>query len=302
MTIRAITEDLQEKGIVVIGSTAIDKIIRGNFSRFKIGGVTTYSGITYSRHGIVTKVVTNIANRDRQIIQRLQAEKIVVCNGQTPHTTHFINDVSDDQRRQKIPQRAAWIRRGQVSEHIKDVAVVHLGPLHASDIDIRAIKLLNSFKHLIILDAQGLTRSVRNTSVCPSASKQLPAFLGASQVVKANAQECESIIDFFRSDLLELMHQFNINEFIVTSGHRGGLVQTIDGAEITYPAHRIKSKKDPTGAGDVFLAAYVIDRFIKRRTVADACKYAAKIAARQIEGNHIKPEALCLEDHKKHPI
>jgi sugar/nucleoside kinase (ribokinase family) len=302
MTIRAITDDLYEKGIVVIGSTAIDKIIHGNLSRFKIGGATTYSGITYRRHGIATKVVTNIANRDRQMIRRLQAEKIVVCNGQTPQTTHFINYVTDDQRRQKIPQRAAWIRRSQLIEPIKNAAVVHLGPLHASDIDIRAIKLLNRFKHLIILDVQGLTRSVRNNSVYPSASKQLPAFLGVSQVVKANAQEYESIIDFFRLDLLELMQQFNINEFIVTCGHRGGFVQPIDGEEITFPAYRIKSKKDPTGAGDVFLAAYVIGRFIKRRKVADACKYAAKIAARQIEGNHIKPDDLCLTDHKKQPI
>lgn len=302
MTVRAITEDLYEKSIVVIGSTAIDKIIHGNLSRFKIGGVTTYSGITYSRHGIVTKVVTNIANRDRQIIRRLQAEKIVVCNGETPQTTHFINYVIDDQRRQKIPQRAALIRRSQVIEHIKDAAIVHLGPLHASDIDTRALKLLNRFKHLIILDAQGLTRSVRNKSVYPSASKQLPEFLRVSQVVKVNAQEYESIIDFFHLDLLELMRQFNINEFIVTSGHRGGRVQTIDGEEITYPAYRIKSKQDPTGAGDVFLAAYVIGRFKKHRTVAEACKYAAKIAARQIEGNHIKPDDLCLTDHKKQPV
>jgi hypothetical protein len=41
-----------EKGIAVIGSTTIDNIVHRNFSRFKIGGVTTYSGITYSRHGI----------------------------------------------------------------------------------------------------------------------------------------------------------------------------------------------------------------------------------------------------------
>lgn len=289
-----------ENRIAVIGSTTIDKIIHHDLSRFKIGGVTTYAGMTYSRHGIATKVVTNVASRDSEIIRRLQAEQIVVCNGQTPRTTYFINYMNDDNRRQKVPQRAALISRSQIIENIKDEGMVHLGPLHASDIDIQAIKSFNSFKLFIILDAQGLVRSVKNKSVYPLVSKQLSAFFGISQVVKANAQEHESIIDFFQMDLLELLRQFEINEFIVTAGHRGGFVQTIDGEEIPYPAYRVKSEQDPTGAGDVFFAAYVIKRFLNRRPVADACRYAAKLAARQIEGNYIKPEDLCLADHKEH--
>jgi hypothetical protein len=80
-----------EKGIAVIGSTTIDNIVHRNFSRFKIGGVTTYSGITYSRHDIKTWVLTNVANRDREIIKRLKQESIFVCNGQTETTTYFRN-------------------------------------------------------------------------------------------------------------------------------------------------------------------------------------------------------------------
>ena len=289
-----------ENRIAVIGSTTIDKIIHHDLSRYKVGGVTTYAGMTYSRHGIATKVVTNVASRDNEIIRRLQAERIVVCNGQTPRTTYFINYMNDDNRRQKVPQRAALISRSQIIENIKDEGMVHLGPLHASDIDIQAIKLFNSFKLFIILDAQGLVRSVKNKSVYPLASKQLSTFFGISQVVKANAQEYESIIDFFQMDLLELLRQFKINEFIVTAGHRGGFVQTIDGEEIPYPAYRVKSEQDPTGAGDVFFAAYVIKRFLNRRPVAAACRYAAKLAARQIEGNYIKPEDLCLANRKEH--
>ena len=202
-----------EKGIAVIGSTTIDEIIHRNFSRFKIGGVTTYSGITYSRHGIKTCVLTNVANRDREIIKRLKQESIVVC---------------------------------------------------------------------------------------PAVSEHLPAAIRVSHIVKANRQEYESLIDFFRTDLTELMRQFKINEFVVTSGHKGGFVQTITGEEIPYPAASVKSNGDPTGAGDIFLAAYVIDRFYHRRSIRDACQYAAKLAARQIGGNYIQPDDLSLEDWKKH--
>jgi len=166
--------------------------------------------------------------------------------------------------------------------------------LHASDIDNQAINLLTNFKLSIILDAQGLCRSVKKKSVYLSVSKHLPAFFGISQIVKANEQEYESIIDFFQTDLLGLQRHFKINEFVVTAGHRGGFVQTITGEKIPYSAAGINSREDPTGAGDVFLAAYVIGRHLNHRSIADSCKYAAKLAAQQIEGNYIKPDDLHL--------
>ncbi len=293
---------MREKGIAVIGSTTIDKIIHQNLSRFKIGGVTAYSGITYSRHGIRTRAVTNIATRDRELIKRLQQESIIVCNGQTEVTTGFKNMIADGDgdRRQIILQQAATIDRIQVIEHLKEAGFVHLGPLHPTDIDARAFESIDRLKHFVILDAQGLLRSVRDKIVYPMVSEHLPAALRVSHIVKANRQEHEILIDFFRMDLLELLRRFEINEFVVTAGHRGGFVRTITGEEIPYPACRIKTAQDPTGAGDVFLAAYVIGRCLNRRPVADACKYAAKLAARQIEGNYIKPDDLCLADHKEH--
>lgn len=291
-----------ERGIAVVGSTTIDKIIHRNLSWLKIGGVTTYSGVTYSRHGIKTWVVTNVAGRDAEIIERLKQESIIVCNGQTEMTTCFRNlfDEGDDKRRQNILQQAAPISRSQLNENLNNVGVVHLGPLHPLDIDVRAIELIDRLKPLVILDVQGFLRSVKNKIVYPAVSEFLPAAIRISHIVKANRQEYESLIDFFRMDLTQLMRQFKINEFVVTSGHKGGFVQTIGGEEIPYSATRVKSNADPTGAGDVFLAAYVIARFLNRRSLADACQYAAKLAALQIEGNYIKPDDLSLDKWKEH--
>jgi sugar/nucleoside kinase (ribokinase family) len=288
-----------EKGIAVIGSTTIDKIVQRDFRRFKIGGVTTYSGITYRRHGLNTWVVTNVANRDRQIIRRLQQESIVVHNGQTQFTTLFKNMIDDEGKRsQKILQQAASINRELVNENLEDADFVHLGPLYPTDIDVRAIELIDRLKHFVILDVQGLVRAVRNNIVYAAVSKHLPAAMRIAHIVKANRRECESLIAFFRTDLLGLMRQFHINEFVVTAGQEGGFVQTIGAGQISYRAARVTSNEDPTGAGDIFLAAYVIGRFLKQRSIEDACKYAAKLTARQIEGKYIKPNDLCLEDRK----
>jgi sugar/nucleoside kinase (ribokinase family) len=291
-----------EKGIAVVGSTTIDKIVHRSFSRLKMGGVTTYSGITYSRHGIRTWVVTNVASRDRKIIERLEQESIFVCNGQTEITTCFIHQLQDgdEKHKQNIRQQAAPISRGQIVKNLKDAGFVHLGPLHPLDIDSRAIELIDSRKHCIILDVQGLVRTVKNKIVYPAVSEQLPAAMRVSRIVKANWQEYETLIDFFRMDLTELIHHLRIDEFVVTSGHKGGFVQTMTGEKIPYSAAGVKLGGDPTGTGDIFLAAYVIGRLLQHRSIADACKYAAKLAALQIEGNYIKPDDLSLEDWKEH--
>ncbi len=291
-----------EKGIAVIGSTTIDKIVHRNFSRVKIGGVTAYSGITYSRHGIKTRVLTNVASSDRQVIERLKQESIIVCNGRTESTTYFRNllDEGDENRRQHMLQQAAPISRSHLVKNLEDAGIVHLGPLHPSDIDVQAIECIGSFKPLVTLDIQGLLRTIDNTTVYPAVSEHLPAALQAAHIVKANRQEYETLMAFFRTGLTQLAARFKIREFVVTTGDNGGFVQTIAGEEIPYAATGLKSNEDPTGAGDVFLAAYVIDRFLNRRPIADACQYAAALAARQIEGNYIKPDDLAVGNWKKY--
>jgi sugar/nucleoside kinase (ribokinase family) len=294
------------KNIAIIGSTTIDKIVHGNRCWFKIGGVTTYAGITYSRHGIKTLAVTNIAKPNPEIVKKLRKEKIEVCSGQTEVTTCFINYLNNEIRSQKITQRAAPIGCQQVEDAVKGLSLVHLGPLHPTDIDIHAIKSLNNNDLYVILDTQGFTRLVKNKVVYQAASAALTDAFRISHLVKANSHEYEAIVDFYQSDLSELMRRFEINEFLVTCGKKGGFVKTITGETVHYKAYKAdkddakESIGDPTGAGDIFLAAYVISRVLNRQNIADACQYAAQLVARQIDGNHIEPEILALEDHIDH--
>lgn len=281
-----------EKSIAVIGSTSIDQIILKNRCPFKSGGVTIYAGITYSRHGIKTMAITNIADRNPQVMACLRNQRILLHNGQTRQTTRFINDIHTGSRRQKNPQRAAPISRQQILDHVKDVDGVHLGPLHPKDIDIDGIKSLKGLHREVILDVQGLVRGIKNANVYPAVSPHIDAALSVSDIVKANKYEYEMLIQFFQMDLAELMRRFEIREFIVTDGAGGGFVQPPDEAAIPYAAAAIESGDDTTGAGDIFLAAYVVEHLWKQRPILDACEYAARLVARQIEGTFIKAEDL----------
>ena len=175
-----------EKGIVVIGSTTIDKNIYDNKSQSKIGGVTTYSGITYRRHGIVTRIVTNVAKQDLPILDKLEHEQITVQNGATIHTTQFINIFIGDRRRQKLPIMASPIKANQIEGLLEAVGCVHLGPLHPLDIDLDCINLLKEAEVPVFLDVQGYTRRIEDTEVYAGVANQIKASLKISRIVKAN--------------------------------------------------------------------------------------------------------------------
>ena len=147
----------------------------------------------------------------------------------------------------------------------------------------------------VFLDVQGYTRGVQHKKVYPSVSGHLAAGLMPTHIVKANGIEHQLILDFYQMNLAELMVRYNIGEFVVTMGKNGGFVRTQSGRTFKYAAHPVDAAADTTGAGDVFFAAYIVSRFAGQMHIPDACRYAARIAARQVAGNYITLNQLGLD-------
>ena len=286
--------NLLKKGIGIVGSTTIDKVITEDHSFLKLGGVTTYAGITYRRHGIPAFIISNIAEQDLEVIRKLHAEDILVFSAKSDFSTYFVNFNRGDLRYQELLQQAGSIKIGQIQAIFDRVDGLHLGPLHPLDIEAGALRSLHDSNLKIFLDVQGYTRIVKNKKVYRSVSVQMAAGLALAHIAKANETEYDAILAFFQMTLAELMHYFKIEEFVVTLGDKGGFVQKQSGEIFHYDAALIKKPVDPTGSGDVFLAAYIVSRFVDNRDIPDACIYAAKIAAQQVEGKYITIDQLSL--------
>lgn len=282
------------KGIAVVGSTTIDKIVSQHQRIIKIGGATAYAGITYSRHGIGTQVVSNIAPGDRKIIRRLEQENVVVLNGPTDRTTQFINDIRQHSRRQKILYRARSIQLQQLSAVAKRAGALHLGPLHPDDIEPAALTALNAHNLKIFLDVQGYTRKVGPPQVSAAVSKHLTSALKAAHIIKANGAELNLIVDHYQENLTQIMKSFEIEESVITLGQDGGWVESMCSGKSDFSAQKVATAVDPTGAGDVFFASYLVGRFLNNQNIADACRYAARTAGRQVSGKHITFDVLAL--------
>ena len=67
--------------VAVIGSATRDRVVDGEVTRLKWGGGGVYSGLTLSRLGISTGVVTNIAGSDNAIVDLLSTAGISVEAG-----------------------------------------------------------------------------------------------------------------------------------------------------------------------------------------------------------------------------
>ena len=283
-----------ENGIAVIGSTTIDKIVKNEHCIFKLGGATTYSGVTYRRHNLAVRVVSNVADQDMVIVEKLNQERIIVDSGETKKTTRFVNYVGDDDHRQRLTAKAAPIKGNQIAATLNFVDGIHLGPLHPKDIEPSGIKILKDSKLPVFLDIQGYTRQVENEIVHAVVSPELSEALRVSQVAKANEPELQAMLGFYRMPLEDVITRFEIKEFVVTLGEKGGYVKDSRGDEIQYPAEAVQAFDDSTGAGDVFFAAYIVGRFLNKEQIPQACTYAAKLSAQQISGNFISPAFLQL--------
>lgn len=282
-----------QRGVAVVGSTTIDRNVIGRATFMKIGGVTTYAGLTYRSHGLPTWVVSRVAHAETWILKRLAAEGIHVADSPAETTTRFVNRVRNGRRHQVITSIAPSVDYSQLAAVEPQVDCIHLGPLHPKDIDESVFVRLGESRALVVLDVQGLVRRISGGRVATAVSEHLDAALRAAFLVKSDEDELRLILKTFGTRVEDLMTRFEIAEWVVTSGFNGGRVYSGSARAYRYSSDPVSHVVDSTGAGDVFLAAYTVARFRNHKTVARASRYAAKLAANHVSGQYL-PDVLAV--------
>jgi sugar/nucleoside kinase (ribokinase family) len=286
---------LSISSVLIVGSATVDTIVQKSQRIKKIGGVVTYAGLTFSRLGSDVTVLSNISPRDRSIFRLYKEAGIRLLRGETILTTRFVNHLETGTRWQEMPKKARRIDPRRHYSEIKNFRHIHLGPLHPEDFHPDFLVYLYSSSRLVTLDLQGYVRRIRGKCVTTGVSRHLRSALLAADIVKASVRELETVLDTYQMEAEELVREFELKEILVTSGCCGGYLLSSGCEKIEFAAGKVESELDPTGAGDVFFAAYLFHRFHQEQSIAESLDQASIIAARQVAGNYIPFDTLTIQ-------
>ncbi len=226
---------------LVVGHVVRDVVPDG----YALGGTATYSSITARnlgrRPGIVTPLAPDFVVPD--LLHDIEIERI-----SSPQTTTFHNIYRDGHREQFLLSVANPIQPADVPDEWRKTPVILLGPL-VRELDARFATLFPG--SLVGVTPQGWLRQwdesgrvrMRPWEEAPQILPHVDVLVLSEEDLNGNASLMEEYVRLTRIAVL-------------TQGSRGCIVYT-EGTQRQvpgYPANEV----DPTGAGDVFAAAFLV--------------------------------------------
>jgi len=257
-----ICADIQPDGSVLLGGTAFYSAIAAAKLGWRVGILTRGNyGVT-----IDDLVVPQLDLGDDRI-------QIVVEQAEWP--TFFINDYSSGRRTQQITRWAGPIDLRGLPSTWRSPQVMHYGPV-AQEIDTRQSSGINPT--FMGITPQGWMRDwPRSTGGrVQNIPLRLPGeFMGQLDCIVVNDEE------FVHSrDVVQAIGKTGYG--VVTLGSGGAQAFTSDGL-IVEPAFPL-AVDDPTGAGDVFAAAFFFRMSERGVSIADALRFANAAAGLSVAG------------------
>ena len=251
---------------LVVGHIALDR--KGN--SLVPGGTAAYVAITAQRLGLKVGVLTS-APPDLELGTFIQG--VEFCVVLAASATSFLNRYRDGKRTQFILSRASNIGASDIPAQWLGTPIVLLGPISHEVESSIAAAFPNS---LVGASLQGWLRkwdSRGRVSYSPwlEADRVLP-HLGAAFL---------SLEDTEGDTELARRYAGQVPFLALTLGEKGAQVWWKGQSHFIrpYPAREV----DPTGAGDVFAAAYLV-RFSETRDPLESARFASCAASLSVEG------------------
>ena len=252
---------------LAVGHVTQDLLPDGSFT---IGGTAAYATLTARALGVSAAAVTS-APADLDLALALAGVQLHVVPSSTP--TVFENIYQGQQRLQYVRSVAVRLKASDLPPAWKRPSIVLLGPV----VGELGLDWLSAFAQSCVgVVPQGWMRRWDKTGlVAPRAWEEASRILPRVDVVVFSE-------DDVRQDEGTIHHYASLARIaVVTRGRRGATV-FYRGVERQFPAFSAR-EVDPTGAGDVFAAAFLV-RLRETSDPFEAASYANCTASFCIEG------------------
>jgi sugar/nucleoside kinase (ribokinase family) len=270
---------------LVVGSLSRDRAADASISA---GGVVHWAGLALLRLGARVRVLTRAAERDDLLLDALRAGGAQVLRLPSARTTECRNQYGPPGDRHELWACSDPISTSDVPPAWRSADLIQLGPLHPHDL---APGIARALSGRVGLDVQGLVRagSRANTHLAPA---DLEPFARGVAVIKAAEAELPFALRAGESPEA-LLSRIGADELLLTRGARGATLFAA-GHRHEIPAQRAL-QRSPTGAGDVFLAAFLYARALGWPALR-AAGLASRASAAKIESGMLPADFRLEED------
>ena len=240
------------RALAVIGPLARDVVDGGNA---RIGGGPWHAGRALRALQQEAIVIAKCGEPERRSYhRRLAALGLPVSLAAAGETTSFSFRYDADGRREMRVEAIGepWTEGDEPERVLRRVEWVHVAPLLRDDFSPETLERI-ARRRRVLLDGHGLVRARRlgPLTLDPDFDRTL---LRHVSILKLAEEEAQVILG---DGELEELRELGVPEVVVTFGAGGSLVLTRDAA-VRVSAR--PTRGDPTGAGDAFAAAYVVER------------------------------------------
>jgi sugar/nucleoside kinase (ribokinase family) len=258
--------------IAVLGNVSLDRVDGGPP---RAGGAPFYCGRALAALGAPCVVATACSAGHRALlVEPVEALGLEVAWREADATAVFgMRNRGDVREMQVEAVGPVWSPADveRLGPALAGAAWVHVAGLLRSDFPAETLAAL-ARAHRVSLDAQGLVRAAHVGPLRQDAEFD-PAVLEHVALLKVSDEEAQALVGSAEPDALRAL---GVPEIVLTLGSRGSVV--IDGPEATHVPARSALVDDPTGAGDMFTAAYVVARADGAAPVAAADRAAGLVA------------------------
>ncbi|MCL4508079.1 MAG: PfkB family carbohydrate kinase [Chloroflexi bacterium] len=255
----------QAPDYLVLGHITLDRTPSG----YALGGTTSYGALTAQRLGYQAAVVTTGAPSEADLLER---EGVLIVSASSPHPTIFENVYQYGTRLQFLRSRAGDVATTGMPPSWHDARVVHLGPL-AQELDGEVVAEFP--RSLIGVTPQGWLRAWDGDGRVRATDWVHPELvLSRADILVFSEQDVNG-------DEATMNHYVSLARIaVVTRGARGCSVFW-DGQSCSLPAYEVQ-EVDPTGAGDVFAAAFFLN-YAETHDPCVAANFANCVASFAVE-------------------
>ncbi len=261
--------------LVTVGHFAVDLITSPEVSTPKptLGGAPTYVSLTAKKLGATVSVVSKVGEDFPDEYLRFLKANAVDLSGlrkvEGASTTKFVLKYENSERKLQIKSQAPPITIQDIPTSLSAKAV-HVAPI-AHEVSPEVIERLETLTSTLSLDPQGFVRRFDEKGSVRLGRWHNPVVLKRIDVYKSSSNEIRAATG--RTHLhsaMKSIYKKGVSMVIATRGIRGSKL-LFEGRFYDLPACKPRVFKDPTGAGDTFIGAFLAEYVRGKAPVWCAC-------------------------------